>query len=98
MARVVGAFLHVERGDDERFFHDGLDGGIFEEVLEEMAGAAPGGAEGEQDVLVLGGGGGFGVGEDGVGAEKGWGLSVEGGAKRMAAVRRRRRIAGTFGG
>lgn len=74
---VGGLFADVESFDDEGFVHDGSDGGVGDEVLEHVAGTAPGGAEGEQDVLVLGGGGGAGLREDLVGAGLGRGLGDE---------------------
>ena len=74
---VGGVLADVECGDDEGLVHDGSDGGVVEEVREHVAGAAPGGAEDEQDVFVLGGGGGAGLGEDVVGG----GLGLEGGGE-----------------
>jgi len=72
---VSGELAGVERGDDEGLIDDGFVGGVVEEMLEHVAGAAPGGAEDEQDVFVLSGGGGAGLGEDvvggGFGAESG---------------------------
>ena len=73
---VGGTFAYVETGYDEGFVDDGLDGGVVDEVLEHVAGAAPGGAEDEQDVFVLGGGGGAGLGHDGVGAGENGGHGV----------------------
>ena len=73
---VGGALADVEAGDDEGFVDDGLDGGVVDEVLEHVAGAAPGGAEDEQDVFVLGGGGGAGLGHDRVGAGENGGRGV----------------------
>ena len=76
---VGGLLVGVECGDDEGLVHDGGDGGVVEEVLEHVAGTAPGGAEDEQDVFVLSGGGGAGLGEDLVGA--GCGRGVGGGSE-----------------
>jgi hypothetical protein len=70
---VGGLFADVEGFDDESFVDDGFIGWIVQEMLEHVAGAAPGGAEDEQDVFVLGGGGGLGLREDLVGG----GLGVE---------------------
>ena len=61
---VGGEFAGVEGGDDEGFIEDGFVGGVVEEVLEHVARAAPGGAKDEQDVFVLRGRGGAGLGED----------------------------------
>jgi len=74
---VGGMLAYVEGGDAEGFVHDGGDGGVGEEVVEPVAGTAPGGAEDEQDVFVLGGGGGAGLGEDVVGG----GFGVQGGGE-----------------
>ena len=70
---VGGLFAHVEGFDDEDFVDDGSVGGVLEEVIEHMARAAPGGAENEEDILVLGGGGGAGLGKDFCGAGLGVG-------------------------
>lgn len=77
VAGVGGEFADVETGDDEGFVDDGSDGGVVDEVLKHVAGAAPGGAEDDQDIFVLGGGGGAGLGHDLVGAERGRGLGDE---------------------
>ena len=77
MLGVGGVLADVKGHDDEGFIDDGLIGGVVEEVVEHVAGAAPGGAEDEQDVFVLGGCGGAGFGEEVVGG----GLSVKGGGK-----------------
>jgi len=77
VARVGGELADVECGDDEGLVHDGSDGGVGEEVIEHVAGAAPGGAEDEQDVFVLSGSGGAGLGEDVVGV----GFGVQGGGE-----------------
>jgi hypothetical protein len=77
MFGVGGVLADVEGGDDEGLAHDGSDGGVVEEVLEHVAGAAPGGAEDEQDVFVLRGSGCAGLGEDVVGG----GLGLQGGGE-----------------
>jgi len=64
MLGVGGEFADVEGGDDEGLVHDGGDGGVVEEVVEHVAGAAPGGTEDEQDVFVLSGGSGARLRED----------------------------------
>ena len=61
---VAWVLPDIEPGHDEGFIHDGMDGGVFKEALEELAGAAPGGAEGEEDVFVVGGSGGLGLRHD----------------------------------
>lgn len=79
---VGGEFADVEGLDDEGLVHDGSDGGVGEEVLEHVAGAAPGGAEDEQDVFVLGGCGGAGLREELIGGGFGRGAGGDGEEKR----------------
>ena len=64
MVLVTLVFADVEAGDDEASVHDGASLRVVEEGLEQMAGAAPGRAEDEHDILVGCAGGGFGLLQD----------------------------------